>query len=334
MHMIIGRNRFSALFLRSAALGLFTVAAVGLHAQQPAAASAPSHPAVKLQASLMAPLDLSSESANYFSSSSSSSSDANAAAEPASFDFRGAAEQPPPRRRRYHRPNYSDRMHNSDGSSKLAIIAGGGLSIPTGDASNVFTKSYSLQVGGGYNFNKKFGILAEFGYDHFGLQGSVLRAQQDYYNSLNIIDPNTGGLADFSGLDANAHILSVTFNPVYNFYQGDTFGAYVTAGGGFYHKAVNFTLPQASYYCDYFGFCYPITTNANFDTHSANGGGFNAGGGLTFKPSRFGAVKFYAEVRYVHSNAKLTPESSNPSPISTLNSKSDSYVPITFGVRW
>ncbi|HZY61230.1 MAG TPA: hypothetical protein VFE38_01810 [Edaphobacter sp.] len=334
MHTIIGRNCFSKPFLCSAVLGVFAAAAtLGLQAQQPATTSASVHPKLDLKASLMAPLDLSSANSNYFlSSSSSSSSEANATAT-SNFDFNSEATQPPPRRR-YHRPNYSDRMHNADGSSKLAIIAGGGFTLPNGDAGKVFTTSYGLQVGGGYNFNKKFGILAEFGYDHFGMQGSVLRAQQAYYNSLGIIDPSTGLPADFSGLDANAHILSVTFNPVYNFYQGDTFGAYVTGGGGYFHKAVNFTLPQASYYCDYFGFCYPITTNANFDTHSADGGGFDVGGGLTFKPSRFGAVKFYTEVRYVRSNAKLTPESSNPSPISLLNANADSYVPITFGVRW
>lgn len=327
MQTTISKNRLFTLLIRTAALGFFTAAAtLGLEAQQPTVAAAPASPAVKLQASLMAPLDLSS------SSSSSSSSDAGPMATER-FDLSSEASQPPPRRR-YRRPNYSDRMHNADGSSKLAFLAGGGLNLPSSDAGKVFTTGYSLQVGAGYNFNKKLGILAEFGYDHFGLQGSALAAQMDYYNSLGIVDPSTGQFADFSGLDANAHILSITVNPVYNFYQGDKFGAYVTAGGGYYHKAVNFTLPQASYYCDYYGFCYPITTNANFDIHTANGGGFNAGGGITFKPSRFGAVKLYSEVRYVRSNAKLTPEATNPSPISSLNKNSDSYIPITFGVRW
>jgi hypothetical protein len=328
MHTTICKNRLFILLIRTAAICIFTAAAtLGVQAQQPAA-PASAHPTLNLQASLMAPLDLSSSS---LSSSSSSSDAAPVAAE--SFDLSSEATQPPPRRR-YRRPNYSDRMHNSDGSSKLAFLAGGGFNLPSGDSSNVFTTGYSLQVGGGYNFNKHFGILAEFGYDHFGLQGSALTAQLNYYNSLGIIDPSTGQYADFSGLDANAHVLSVTVNPVYNFYQGDTFGAYVTAGGGYYRKAVNFTLPQSSYYCDYYGFCYPITTNQNFDVHSANGGGFNAGGGITFKPSRFGAVKFYAEARYVKTTAKLTPEPTDPSPISTLDSGSDSYVPITFGVRW
>jgi hypothetical protein len=123
-------------------------------------------------------------------------------------------------------------------------------------------------------------------------------------------------------------------NPIYTFYQRERLGAYVLGGGGYYHKAVNFTLPQSSYYCDPYYGCYPIEQNVNFDTHSANGGGLDGGVGVTYKPSSFGSVKLYAEVRYVWTNAKLTPEQSNPSPISMLDNGSESYVPVTIGLRW
>jgi hypothetical protein len=177
--------------------------------------------------------------------------------------------------------------------------------------------------------------MLNVGYDHLGLHGSVIQAQQLFYESQNIIDPNTGQPADFSGLDGNAHIWSFTVDPIFNVFQGSRLGAFVTGGGGYFHKAVNFTLPESSYYCDpYYGGCYPITQNTNFDTHSANGGGFDGGGGLTYRLSSSGSLKLFTEVRYVWTNAKLTPESTNPSPISSLDNGSESYVPVTVGFRW
>ena len=322
-------NRLSTFMLHTAAVTLFAAAAaIGLQAQS--AASGHASPPPDLKAALAIPLNLDLSATNA-STSSSTTSDAVAAER---FNLSaGDASQPPPRRR-YGRPRYNDKMHNADGSSKYTIAIGGGLGILSGDSSKVFTPGYSLQAGVGYNFSKHIGVMAEFGYDHFGLQGSVIRSQTAYYNNLDIIDPSTGQFADFSGLDANAHVLSFTVDPIFTVYQGDTFGAYVIAGGGYYHKAVNFTLPQTGYYCDQYYGCYPVTQNQDFDTHTASGGGFNAGGGITFKPSRFNAVKFYAEARYVRSNAKLYPESGNPSPISTLDNSSNSYVPVTVGIRW
>ncbi len=224
-------------------------------------------------------------------------------------------------------------MHNADGSNKLTVAFGGGLALPSGSSSNIFTASYSIEGGIGYNFSKKLGLLAEVGYDHFGLQGNLIAQQQAYYNSLGIIDPTTGLAANFVGLDANAHMWSVTVDPIYTFYQGDKMGAYVIGGGGFYHKAINFTTPQQTVYYSYYG-AIPAVQNANIDTHTANGGGFDFGGGVTFKPGKFNSVKLYAEARYVYADAKLTPEVKNPSPLSTLDSGSDSYVPITVGIRF
>ena len=323
------RNRLFTVMFRAAAVTLFAAGAtVGLQAQS-AATSQPKS-TLNLKASLDAPLGLDLSTPDS-SSSSSSTSDAVATER---FNLSGNDMGQPPPRRRYGRPSYKDRMHNADGSHKIAVNVGGGFGIPTGNSRNVFTTSYDLQAGIGYNFSNKFGIMGEFGYDHFGLQGNLIASQANYYNGLGIIDPTTGVAADFSGLDGNAHVLSLTVDPIYTFYQGESLGAYVIAGGGYYHKGVNFTTPQASYYCDPYYGCYPITQNANFDTHTANGGGFNAGGGLTFKPSRFNSIKFYTEVRYVWSNAKLYPEPNNPSPISILDNSSNSYMPVTFGIRW
>jgi len=229
----------------------------------------------------------------------------------------------------------ADFWHHANGSRKYTFAFAGGLNSPAGKSSNVFTPSYEIQGGVGYNFNRRLGVMFNVGYDHLGLHGSVIQAQQLFYESQNIIDPSTGLPADFSGLDANAHVWSYTLDPIFTIFRGSRLGAFVTGGGGYFHKAVNFTLPQSSYYCDpYYGGCYPITQNSNFDTHSANGGGFDGGGGMTYRLSSEGSLKLFAEVRYAWTNAKLTPEATNPSPISTLDSGSESYVPVTVGFRW
>jgi Outer membrane protein beta-barrel domain len=326
-------RRFSRTIVHTAALSCLAAGSLVLQAQQTPAASA-SYPNTNLQEALNPPLNPSPIHSSISSSSADLRSDPDVVSDEQHFGIGGDSSQPPPRRPYSRRPSYSDRMHNSDGSNKLTVALGGGFAVPTGNSRNVFTAGYGLKAGVGYNFSKKFGVMAEVGYDHFGLQGSVITAQQNYYNSLNIIDPNTGTLADFSGLDANAHVWSITLDPIYTFYQGESLGAYVIGGGGYYHKAINFTTPQSSYYCDPYYGCYPVVQNGNFDTHSASGGGINGGAGLTFKPSRFGFVKFYTEVRYVWTNAKLTPERTNPSPISTLDNGSNSYIPVTFGIRW
>ena len=145
MHTMSSKNRLSTLFLRTAALGVFTAAAtLGLQAQQPAVSAVPAQPALDLQASLIAPLDLSAAS----SSSSSSSSDTDAAPTE-TFDPSPAAAMQPPPRRRYRRPNYSDSHTNPDGSNKYTFMVGGGFTLPTGGTHNYASPGWKFQVGGG-----------------------------------------------------------------------------------------------------------------------------------------------------------------------------------------
>jgi hypothetical protein len=66
--------------------------------------------------------------------------------------------------------NFADRWHNADGSRKLAFNVGGGMTIPAGNSRDVFTLNYGLEGGVGYNFNRKFGVLAELGYDRMGFR--------------------------------------------------------------------------------------------------------------------------------------------------------------------
>ena len=325
-----------------AALG----ASTGLHAQAlksetPAQATVPaaSHPGLDLRASVSAPLNLSDPGADNIAVSSASSSSSEADTDPVASERLSLSDvnQPPPRRR-YGRPRYSDRNHNADGSNKLAFVVGGGLTVPVGGTGRDLTTSYRLMGGVGYNFSKQFGVIAQFDYDHFGLPGSVIRAQQAAYAGLQIRDPQTGTTLDVSGLDANAHIWSFTLNPTFTVAQGERSSAYVVAGAGLYHKAVNFTLPSTGTYCDYYYGCYQVTSNQNFDTYTNNSFGISGGLGYTYKLSRFSNAKLFTEARYVWvANSKNYQSATQAAAAGNYYPQANDragYIPITFGIRW
>jgi hypothetical protein len=321
----IRKNTFVAPLLRIAAVTLCGAAGtLCLYAQTPA--SQLSKP-VDLKAILNAPIDLTRPEGIGYSSSAGAVETASAA----NFDLRGSAEQPPPRRPYSRRPNYSDRTHNADGSNKFTFAVGGGLTIPVGSSASDLGVSWKFQGAGGYNFNRKFGVLVEYDYDKFSLTSSNINRQFIRYNNLNLVNQN-GQRVSFAGLDGNAHLWSITLNPIYNFYQSDAMGAYVIGGGGFYRKVTNWTLPTTGFYCDFFGFCYTFTQNQTFDHYSNNAGGFNGGIGFTYRFSRFASEKFFAEARYVWVANSQSSNSING--LYPENNKRTSYFPITFGIRW
>lgn len=320
---------------RSAALGAFLAGtACFSYAQQPATASAPAS-AVQggdLVAAAESPaLNLSAPAASYSSSSSDIAGDALADARLNLSSAALDASQPPPRRR-YGRPNYSDSHTNPDGSSKYAFMAGVGAVVPVADTANYLTTSYAFQVGGGRNFNKNFGVLLQFDYNHFGFTGTTLNNQDNLYNSL-------CGYACVSDLDGTTHIWSFTLDPTFTFYDHEKTGAYLVGGAGFYHKVADFTVPATgTAYSPYYGY-YEYSANEVIDDYTSNAFGLNGGMGITYKPSRFGSERLYAEARIVWTdnsprtgyNATTNPNSTNYYP---PNANQTYYIPITFGLRF
>lgn len=325
MHSIKTKSLTAALVRTAAVTFLGATATLCLHAQQ-TPASQPAKP-LDLKAVLMAPVNLTKPDDLSYSSSVGAEETASAK----NYDFGAAGEQPPPRRPYSRRPNYSDRTHNPDGSNKYTFAFGGGFTMPTGSSGKELEISWKFQAAGGYNFNKKFGVLIEYDYDKFGLTGGNLDRQFIRYNNLGLVDQN-GRPVSFVGLDGNAHIWSITLNPIYRFYQSDSFGAYVIGGGGFYRKLTNFTLPTTGIYCDFFGFCYTFTQNQTFDHYSNNAGGLNGGIGLTYRFSRWAEQQFYTEARYVWVDNQQSTNSING--LYPENNKRTGYFPVTFGIRW
>lgn len=327
MQLSIRSSRLSRVISSTVAVTFFSAAAtLCLSAQTTASSSAGK--TIDLKKSLMAPIDL-TRPADLAYSSSASDSDEVASAE--NFMPLPGADQPPPRRRYGRNTNYSDRWHNADGSNKYTFAAGGGFGMPTGSSGKELDLSWKVQVAAGYNFNKKFALMLQWDYDKFGLTGGNLDRQYARYNALGLVD-DTGAPVSFAGLDGNAHMWSFTLNPMYTYYQGDSLGAYVIGGGGFYRKITNYTLPQTGVYCDFFGFCYQFTQNQTFDHYSNNAGGVNGGIGFTYRLSRFASQKLYAEARYVWVDNQ--PSSNSVVSYYPENNKRTGYFPVTIGLRW
>ena len=260
---------------------------------------------------------------------SSSSDDDLAAGDPAAslVEGTGVGQPPPGRRRSYGRSRYQDKLHNADGSSKIAFVAGAGLDTPTGSTAKYYTPNFALVVGGGINFNKTFGVLAEFSYQKMGLTGGAINT--DYNNTYNYFVSQGNNPSDvtnyLAGFDANAHIYGISIDPVVNLVGQGKVGAYVTGGLGYYHKTTNFTLPQLTQNI-YGGVGYVNTT---FDSYGAGGIGFNGGVGLTYKISQFGGERLFAEARYQWINLGKTNSDFFP-----YNARNTGTIPITVGIRF
>jgi hypothetical protein len=190
---------------------------------------------------------------------------------------------------------------------RLAIEAGAGFNAPLANTGKVQTYGWNVTLGGGWNFNKHFGLLAEYNFNRAGIPNSVLAAQ--------------------GAPQGNVHIWSFTLDPIYYYKTGGNWGGYVTGGGGFYRKLTSFTATVANgFYCDFYGFCYPNFSTITLSHFSSNQGGVNIGTGFTHNIGDSG-TKVYAEARYVFV------DSPRSSP-SAIGSGTVSMIPVTFGMRW
>jgi hypothetical protein len=252
------------------------------------------------------------------------------------------AMQPPPRRYG-RRPIYADSSHNADGSNKYTFFGGAGFTLPTGGTHNYLSPSYNFQVGGGRNLNKKLAAVVQFDWANFGFSDSAKTYLLGEYAGL-CGDNCTG--TPVTEVGGSTHDWSFTLGPMYTFAQNDKEGAYVVGGVGFYHKVANITTPGVSEYCDPYYGCEEYEANETIDKYTSNSVGFNGGFGFTYKPSRFGNEKFYAEARYVYTANQLKPfydgSTGTTNPTSNANyfnafpqnSAKTTYIPITFGVRF
>jgi len=187
---------------------------------------------------------------------------------------------------------------------------GGGFNAPIGnDASHAgggpfITWGGNLTAGGGLRFSKRLSLLGEFQFIDNKLPASFIAEAGDGATS------------------GNTHIIGLTAEPVLELLPKRSFDAYLTGGGGYYHKSTNFNVQTC---CDFYG--YPISINTN--SFSSNQAGGNLGLGVTRRVGGVygdGQMKLFAEARYLFID---TP------PITQTNGLGKTeLIPVTFGVRW
>jgi hypothetical protein len=200
----------------------------------------------------------------------------------------------------YLRPAYGTPYWGPQGAAlgpwKWSFVFGGGPTTIVGPSRNRLTGGWNFNVGGGYNFTPRIGLLFEFNQSGLGLtDADVQRHQAD---------------------DGDASVWGITANPVWRFRVSGVVGAYVTAGGGFYQRELRY-LTAGQVFVPTFGgggFFTPATFE---DRELDNTGGVNAGGGFTFNVG--GGTKFFVEARYHY--------------VFTGGSGTQ-LVPVTFGFRW
>jgi opacity protein-like surface antigen len=190
----------------------------------------------------------------------------------------------------------------TESEHKWDAHAGAGVSPLVGDISDRLNTGWHFTVGGGYNLAESVGVTLEYMYNGFGVKKSVL-------NALNV--PS-----------GDAHMQSVTINPIWRFKTGGRLGAYVIVGGGYYRRTVEFTQPTLALvdvFDPWWGYVGPVIIPVNrvIGSATSNAGGANAGLGMTIGLG--GGVKFYSEIRYHYA--------------ATHRSRTQ-ILPVTFGLRW
>jgi hypothetical protein len=190
--------------------------------------------------------------------------------------------------------------------SHIAIEAGGGFNRPVGYTRSFATWGGNIALGAGWKFTKWFSTLAEWQYLDNKIPGNYL-AQAGV----------PGG---------HIHVWGLTLEPTFNYQTSGKLGGYVFGGGGFYRRVTTFTVSQLQQQCYYF--CYQQNVNVPIAHYSSNQGGWNIGGGVTWKVlGGESNARVYAEGRYVRVN----------SPSSNVFGTADgafTAVPISFGLRW
>ena len=186
---------------------------------------------------------------------------------------------------------------------KWNVSAGVGVSPLVGDISSRLSTGWHVAVGGGYDITRSVGFTVEYMYNGLGVSNSVL-------NSLRV--PN-----------GDAHVHSLTLNPIWHFKTGERFGAYAIVGGGYYRRTVEFTQPTTAIvniFDPWWGYVGPVFVPVNrvLGSATSNAGGVNGGLGTTIALGHSGA-KFYSEIRYHYA--------------ATHRSRTQ-MLPITFGIRW
>jgi hypothetical protein len=189
------------------------------------------------------------------------------------------------------------------GQDGWSVDVGVGPSPTVGDISSRLTNGWNINARAGYQFNDAFGLYGAIAYNGLGVTNQVLNALQVP--------------------DGNAHLWSLTAEPMWRFPIAHKVEGYVVGGAGWYRRTVEFTRPTINVVDvidPWWGYIGPVIVPADqvLGSVTKDAFGANAGGGVALQLGESGTAVF-AEVRYHYANTKPT---------------STSIVPVTVGLRW
>jgi hypothetical protein len=195
--------------------------------------------------------------------------------------------------------------------SHLNFTAGAGLGIGRGDVAQFVGNSFNAVVGAGWNFNRIFGVDGEYMYYDLGFKPSVIREQS--------LPGQSGRMQSFS-LDGIVNVPRHIGN----------LGAYGIFGVGFYDRTVSahYQLLSTGALCQpaytwwdltCFGDPLALTFPQPLASNTKIAGGYNYGGGITYRTNVLRNAKLFVEFRY---------HKAYDSDVET------SFFPITVGMRW
>ena len=178
-------------------------------------------------------------------------------------------------------------------AGNYALEIGGGASIPTDKT--YITWGEQFTVGGGYNFNKRFALLAEYQFMDNKLPGALI--------------------AQTGANGGHVHIWSLTLDPVLSLFPKSSNDVYVTGGGGFYRGTVNAVVGHFS------------SNQGGFNI----GGGYQHRMGGMYQDSK---MKFFVEARYVYVLTPAV-NGITPSGLGeTTVAAGTKLIPVSVGLRW
>jgi len=195
--------------------------------------------------------------------------------------------------------------------NRYTFNAGGGLGIGRDEVAAFVGNSPQFTVGGGMNFTRMFAADAEYMYYDLGLRPSVSQSQ--------------------SLPDASGHMQSISLDGIVNVPRHlGRLGAYGIFGVGFYRRSVSLAhsqLLEPPLTCQptwtrWWGInCINggVVTPQTISSFSKDAGGFNYGGGITYRLNHLHHSKLYIEYRYHRAY-----QSDGQTIVS----------PITVGLRW
>lgn len=194
--------------------------------------------------------------------------------------------------------------------NRFNFTAGGGLGIGRDDVASYVGNSFQGVAGGGINFSRMFGVDAEYMYYDLNFRPSVKFNQSLANQSGNMQSISLDGI-----VTAPRHFGKL--------------GAYGIFGIGFYRRSVSVPRrplapgtiyePAWRWWDLQFNLDGSLVPGQTMSSNSKDAGGFNYGGGVTYRLNHLHNSKLYIEYRYhraYHSDGQTI------------------VVPITVGLRW